>query len=336
MYEILTLNERDEWQRVLDLFQITDVYYSSYYFTSAMKLDPGESLMFYYTDEEGTIVYPFIKRKLEGNEDGYFDITTPFGYGGPVAIVKKNVAVLIANFINAFSDYCREANIVAEFIRFHPLRENALLFASHYNLLPLYKTYTIQLNPLHKRHILMEENGHDESEESGIVIKKLGTVRHMFEFLVLYYSEVRRREETDSYYFFANDYFETLISSLGPNLHLFGAYDKNTLVSACYVLTAGDTIYHHIEGSLEEVDSTDAFKNILQKIAEWGEDNNFVFFHLGGDYKGDLSHDKKIKEELSNLENSMFFICENIHNPEIYKKFFADGETDIIKRYRNI
>src|SRR5690606_26440555 len=103
--------------------------------------------------------------------------------------------------------------------------------------------------------------------------KKLGTVRHMFEFLVLYYSSVRRREEADSYHFFTNDYFEMLISSLGPHLHLFGAYYDNKLVSACYVMGRGDIIYYHLDGELLGYEKLDSMKFLLLKIAEWGQDN---------------------------------------------------------------
>ncbi|MBZ5200506.1 GNAT family N-acetyltransferase [Planomicrobium chinense] len=331
MYEVIAIQDHMRWQKILDFLQVTDIYYTSQYFQSAMKLDPGESLMFYYTDDEGEVVYPFIKRKIENGEPGYFDITTPFGYGGPLLKAKKNAANLAANFIKEFFGFCEKEKIIAEFIRFHPLLDNAQFFKDHFKLLPLYETYTVQLEqPKGMQEELMN------IENKGIIIKKLGTVRHMFEFLVLYYSAVRRREEADSYYFFTNDYFESLISSLGSNLHLFGAYCENKLVSACYVLTMGDTIYHHLDGSLEDAEDSNAMKALLLKIAQWGSDNGYAFFHLGADYKGEERKISELKKGVANQKPSTFYICEKIHNTSTYKKLISVEEIDVIKRYRNV
>ncbi|KOF11523.1 hypothetical protein AC739_04370 [Planococcus glaciei] len=331
MYEVIAIHDHMRWQKILDFFQVTDIYYTSQYFLSAMKLDPGESLMFYYADDEGEVVYPFIKRKIENGDPGYFDLTTPFGYGGPLLKAKTDAAKLAANFIIEFASFCEKEKIIAEFIRFHPLMDNAHFFENHVKLLPLYETYTIQLEqPGGVKEELLD------FEKDGIIIKKLGTVRHMFEFLVLYYSAVRRREEADSYYFFTNDYFESLISSLGPNLHLFGAYSGNKLVSACYVLTMGDTIYHHLDGCLEEAEDSDAMKALLLKVAQWGRDNGYALFHLGADYKGEERKNSELKKGVANLEPSTFYICEKIHNTSTYKKLISVEEIDVIKRYRNV
>lgn len=332
MFEVISIHDHMRWEKILHLFQVSDIYYTSQYFLSAMKLDPGEALMFYYIDEEGEIAYPFIKRAIEGNSSAYYDITTAFGYGGPLVKAAKNMPQLIHNFLRVFSDYCRQENIIVEYIRFHPLKGNAELFKEHLNLMPVYETFTLKLDP-HSKPASAQSK---EQWENGFVIKKLGTVRHMFEFLVLYYSGVRRKEDADSYYFFTNDYFEALISSLGPNLHLFGAYHENKLISASYVLTLGDTIYHHLEGNGEEPEAEDAAKLLLMKIAEWGRDNYYQFFHLGGDYFEDGEEGSGVKEQISNMPASVFYICKKVHDASIYKQLISEEESDVIKRYRNI
>jgi hypothetical protein len=337
MYELVSVREHVRWQKILDVFKISDIYYTAQYFLSAVKLDPGEPLLFYYVDDEGEVAYPFIKRLIKENGPSYFDITTPFGYGGPLLKIKGNSTKLIENFRKAFMEYCTEEKIIAEFIRFHPLNGNASFFENHMKLLPMYDTYTIKLKnrlPMPRGKKESAEDLQQNGKSKEVTIKKLGTVRHMFEFLVLYYSAARRREEADSYYFFTNDYFEALISSLGPNLHLFGAYYGDKLVSACYVLTMGDKIFHHLEGSLPEQQGVNAWKPLLLKIAEWGEENYFSHFHLGGDYQGDNEQSKRVKQELSNVEPATFYIGQYIHDPPLYNKLVSIKETDLIKRYR--
>lgn len=339
MYELVPIHDHVRWKKILESFEDADIYYNQHYFLSALKLDPGEAFLFYYRDDYGEVAYPFIKRSLTTGSPAYYDTTTPFGYGGPILHRVTNSRELIKNFRKEFSGFCKEENIVAEFVRFHPWKENALLFQDEITVLPLYDTYSIELSS-HSFESESNEEKWEESVQTGEmaepIIKKLGTVRHMFEFLVLYYSSMRRREETDSYYFFTNDYFEALISSQGPNLHLFGAYQQNKLVSACYVLANEDVIYHHLEGSVNEEEVPATMKTLLLKIAEWGAENHYTSFRLGGDYKEDPILPENIKQEVSNGTPKTFYIGHKIHDEIVYKELVSAEETDIIKRYRNV
>lgn len=337
MYELITIQDRSRWQKILDNLQITDIYYTSQYFLGALKLDPGEALLFYYKDDDGEVAYPFIKRPVNDEDITYFDVTTPFGYGGPILKVGKNRTNLTANFRKSFMEYCQNEKIIAEYIRFHPLKENAPFFEAHLKISSLFETYTINL----KEHFTcsqesLRSNKENADNASELVVKKLGTVRHMFEFLVLYYAAARRREEADSYYFFTNDYFETLIGSMGSNLHLFGAFHENKLVSACYILAMGDTIYYHLGGSLSEVDNEMTMRTLLLKIAEWGEENYYTFFHLGGDFQGEENRKQEIKREIANCVPAVFYIGQQIHDQQTYDNLVSLEEEDVIRRYGNI
>lgn len=328
MYEVISLQDKMRWQNILDLMQVSDVYYTSQYFRSAMILDPGEALMFYYTDNDGEVAYPFIKRAIEGGPEGFYDVSTPFGYGGPIVKSVQDSSALVSKFREEFCFFCREQKIIAEFIRFHPLMGNALPFKGHLKLMPMYETYTKKLE---LDDLLKENLGKHE-----VIIKKLGTVRHMFEFLVLYYTEIRRRDDADSYYFFTDDYFEALVNALGPHLHLFGAYFEDKLVTACYVFGTDKILYHHLEGSLQGEEIIEARRMLMLKIAEWGAENRFAFYHLGSDYKGDIQALDSVKEKLSNLEPDPYYIGEKIHDAKVYDELISMEEMDTAKRYRNV
>ncbi|WP_106534221.1 GNAT family N-acetyltransferase [Planomicrobium soli] len=335
MYELVSVREHVRWQKILDLFQFSDIYYTAQYFLSAIKLDPGEPLLFYYVDDEGEVAYPFIKRLINEEDASYFDITTPFGYGGPLLKIKGDGEKLTKNFRRAFERFCRDEKIIVELIRFHPIANNASFFINQLPLYPMYATYTLDI----KQHVQQLKTNksytnNSPNSDNQVIIKKLGTVRHLFDFLVLYYSAARRREEADSYYFFTNDYFEALISSLGPSLHLFGAYQEEKLVSACYVLAMGDTIFYHLEGSVSGQRDENACQSLLWKIAEWGEENHFSYLHLGGDFKGDHEPRKNLKQEISNMEPATFFIGQHVHDVPVYSKLVSSKETDLVKRYR--
>ncbi|RNF38403.1 GNAT family N-acetyltransferase [Planococcus salinus] len=339
MHELVPVHDHTKWKKIVESFEDADIYYNRQYFLSAVKLDPGEPFLFYYRDDHGEVAYPFIKRKIMKGSMDFYDITTPFGYGGPILNIVDSTRKLVQHFREEFSEFCSRENIIAEFIRFHPWKKNALLFEDHLTVLPLYDTFSIDLNQLSAPRVPLEEDNGGALQTTGSqepTVKKLGTVRHMFEFLVLYYSAVRRRDEADSYYFFTDDYFEALVSSLGPNLHLFGAYYENKLVTACYVLTTEDTIYHHLEGSLDEPGIQEAMKALLLKIAEWGKENYYTSFLLGGDYKGESETADKTRQEISNRDPELFYVGHKIHNEAMFKELISAEETDIVKRYRNV
>lgn len=327
MYKLVSIQERIKWQEILDALGIQDIYYTTQYFLSALKLDPGEAYLFYFQCADGEVAYPFIKRQVNQGEPQYFDISTPFGYGGPVLKVRTDSSVLVSKFRKSFLEFCESEQIIAEFIRFHPSRKNADFFEGHLQLLPLYETYSIDLKKWQSHH------GKESPPSSKVDIRKLGTVRHMFEFLVLYYSEARRREEADSYYFFTNDYFEALVSTLGPNLHLFGAYVGEKLVSACYVLAMGRTIHFHLEGNLSEGREHEADLKLLEKVAEWAADNYYEEFEMGGSLDSEFG---EAKRAIANRPASTFFIGKYIHCKELYDRFISLEDEDIIRRYRNI
>lgn len=338
MHELVTASQARRWEQILNLFNITDIFYSREYILSALKLDPGEALLFYYIDDagEGEIMYPFIKRKLARPGAFYYDITSPFGYGGPVFKVRKDGSKLAASFLAAFSIYSRTEKIIAEYIRFHPLLHNAELMKEGLKLLPVHDTYTFKLNYVNKDTTEDRYNGTLAEKESPYSVKKLGTVKHMFDFLVLYYSTIRRNEETDSYYFFTNDYFESLVSELGPNLHLFGIFKGNRLLAACYVLAKGEVLYHHVSANLVEEKESDAESKLMAAIAQWGADNNYSCFHLSG---GQASHVSPLTAalglETDKVEISSYDIAVRVHEPDIYKKLQSMDEVGLIKRYGN-
>lgn len=338
MYEVVFGRQTNRWQQILELFNLKDIYYAPEYVLSALKLDPGEAMFFYYIDEDGhgEVVYPFIKRQLMENGSLFYDITTPFGYGGPALRNNTDAQKLASNFLRVFGDYCKAENIVAEYIRFHPVLNNAEFFSKHLDLISVSDTYTLQLNAYLSESDQAGADRVNGADASGLTFKKLGTVKHMFDFLVLYYSTVRQSEETDSYYFFTNDYFESLVSALGPELHLFGAYKDNKLLTASYVLTKGETIYHHLSGKSEGADLEEAETMLVNSIAEWGAYNGFQYFHLAGKQPGYLAAaDVNVNKPYA-VSSSPFFIARLVHDPDAYISTHPIEETELIRRYGNI
>src|SRR5699024_6804917 len=72
------------------------------------------------------ITHSAIKREIQTTIEGekYYDLISPYGYGGPIIHDYSNKQKLIEEFNECFSIYCNNNNIVSEFIRFHPVVKN--------------------------------------------------------------------------------------------------------------------------------------------------------------------------------------------------------------------
>lgn len=63
-----------------------DFYFDRNYGKLYEKIEAGVQEIFEYEDENGKISNQFVKRKIDTkiDEKEYFDIVTPYGYGGPI------------------------------------------------------------------------------------------------------------------------------------------------------------------------------------------------------------------------------------------------------------
>ena len=112
-----------------------DIYFDENYGKLYENVEKGEAVVFKCKTENGEIVNQFIKREIPIKVDGitYYDIVTPYGYGGPYIVECIDKDKLLKDYEKQFTDYCIDNNIVAEFVRFHPLFNNALDFDSIYH-----------------------------------------------------------------------------------------------------------------------------------------------------------------------------------------------------------
>lgn len=124
---------------------IRDIYYTRKYYKMYELSGDGKGKLFVYYNNSGDMaLYPFMLKEIQGYDIGnkYYDIETAYGYGGPVLnCVDKS---FIKDFEDSFIKYCKANNIVAEFVRFHPLIKNQNVFCKDIEV--LHNRITVQLD----------------------------------------------------------------------------------------------------------------------------------------------------------------------------------------------
>ncbi|WP_422123909.1 GNAT family N-acetyltransferase [Planococcus sp. X10-3] len=269
---------------------MTDIYFNKDYGALYETRESGSCVTFEYRNVLGSVRHLFIKRLIpivikEGTS--YFDLITPYGYGGPLveAVDESDKKELVADFNRAFEEYCRNENIVSEFIRFHPVLENVSDFTDSYET--AFMRYTIQTrlieteNPLISEYSASVRRDIRKGLKSGVEYKVTVNPDNLDRFRDLYLKTMKRNN-ADDYYYFDELYFEQCLTLLGPQLVVVEVSWRGILIAMSLNFVSDDLLHVHLTGSLEEYHHLYA-PNILQyALMEWGMDNGIRLIHHGG------------------------------------------------------
>ena len=139
MIKILTGKDVKEWNGFL--YQLPkerrDVYFTPEYYSLYEAYGDGEAQCFVFEKDGFLALYPFLKNPITPLgyqlDQEYYDIQGAYGYNG--LITNNTDKDFQSQFWAAFDEWCQQNNIVAEFMRFHPLMKNHLLGEGHFKLI---------------------------------------------------------------------------------------------------------------------------------------------------------------------------------------------------------
>lgn len=315
--------DNPKWNDYLNSFSpsLRDPYFTSRYYS----LESAKAECFVYREDENIFFYPFIKTKINSLgydlDKNYFDIEGAYGYNG--AIIKDDTKTdFIAKARKKFIAYCKEENIVAEFMRFNPLYENHKYF-SDMSIVHVNKNIIVDLNA---PDIWMNSYEHSSRKNVKKAIRsnltyKIIDAKDMSEekikiFYDIYRSTMQRNSANDEY-LFSMEYFLSVKNSMAYNALFIFIFKDESAISAELVLLNTYVAYSFLGGTLEEYflyRPNDYLKHIL---IETLKERGLSFFILGGGVSPD---DGIFKYKRNFSKNGIydFFIGKSVYNQEIY------------------
>lgn len=319
-----------------------DLWFSPNYAKIYKDID-GESDTFVYESKYGKITNSFIKRMVPWkiNDIVYYDIVTPYGYGGPIAENVKDIGQLMLEYKEAFTKYCLDRNIICEFIRFH-LYDNTDVRSNYYgesiNLLDNVVVDTqgdfeskIWMSYAHK----VRKNV-KKAIKNGLNIIIENNTNHLDDFLNIYNSTMDRNN-ADNYYYFNESYFCSITKLLPDNFMFFHVIKDGIICSTELVLCSEKYAYSFLGGTLNEYYGFRPNDYLKNEIIKWCNKTGRKYFILGGGYHKDDGI-YKYKKCFTSDSDVPFYIGRYIFNNIIYnaiidKRKLIDSNFNIDTSY---
>ncbi|MDO4940309.1 MAG: GNAT family N-acetyltransferase [Erysipelotrichaceae bacterium] len=326
MLKVYTLDNHEEWDEIVKSFKQHDVYYLSGYTKAFYLHGDGQPLLFYYEDSNIKAINVVMKRdvskdthfinKLEPNK--YYDFTTPYGYGGWLIEGEGS----IDNLINEYKTWCKENSIISEVIRFHPIIANQERIRDVYDIMDLSKTISIDLTS-------EEEIWNNFSSKNRNVIRKAiknnvtinkGLNKELMNSFVEIYNQTMNRDNADNYYYFKEEFYESILNDLKDNAEVYYAEYENKIIAASIILKENDKLSYHLSGSLREYGSLAPTNLLLYEVSKWGAQNGYKSFHLGGGVGSKEDNLYSFKKAFYKGDGFQYSIGRMIFNEELYNE----------------
>lgn len=305
---------------------MNDIYFERNYGRLYEKIEQGRCEVFEFEHPLGKVSHLFIKRLIPVciNEEPYYDISTPYGYGGPCITDCEEVhkCQVVQAFHDAFEEYCHKENIVCEFVRFHPLFTNAQDFSTCYDLTFRRHTTGTNLkdydNPVKSEFSKSKQKSIRKAMEAGVDYRVTVNPPSLEEFKEIYYLTMTRKNAASVYYF-NDDYFENLLNYFGKQLVLAEVLYEGKVIAMGLNLVSGKTIHIHLSGTLEEYHHLSAAFVMRYALVMWGKEHGMELIHEGGGISGEADDPLYLfKKQFGKNTEFTFYVSYKIWNRKIY------------------
>lgn len=303
-----------------------DIYFEPDY-AELYETEENRAVEYRFECEYGFITNLFLKRQIDiklPDEVQYFDIVTPYGYGGPVIHWTNDKEKLIQAYMDDFGRYTEKEHIIAEFVRFHPILGNGVDFKEVYK--SIFDRKTVGTNLTYDDVVAKEFSKHKRKDIRKAL--KNPEIRYevtenpstLQDFLKIYYSTMDR-DKADDYYYFKPDYFQTMLEKFREHITAGRVFLGDQLIAMGVYFRYGKYLHAHLSGTLSEyLDYSPA--NILKyALAVYGHENGYEVIHYGGGTSRSPENGVyKFKKEFGKNTEFDFYIAKKVWNEEIYKQ----------------
>jgi len=324
MFETLSLDQKDRWNEIVRSMKQYDFYHLAEYHQLEHA---GQPLLMHYSSKNYSLAFPVILRPIVGT--AYFDITSVYGYAGPVSNQENPDKQTIKDFQKELLHFFDSRRIVSVFSRLHPLFSNqSSLLSGLGNVVDTNQTVGIDLSlpeREQKRQYAHSVKNHiNRLKRKNVVMKKEQTQEAMDFFIEIYRENMKRVNASDMY-FFSNDYFYWFIKNLPAALFL--AYYEGKAISGSLVTTCNGIVQPHLSATLNEYLRWSPLKLVWDSIRIDAIEKKEKWLHLGGGVGGTDDTLFQFKAQFSDMR-FLFKTWRYIHDEETYLRLVYEKHAN--------
>lgn len=316
------ITDLQRWQQLID--DLPDfcgkIYYQPAYYSAFEINGDGQAAALYFTEGETEIFYPFLLRAIPAQfgGEGYFDMQSAYGYGGPA--IFDGTAAAVARFSDEFAAWADQANIVAEFIRFNPLYHSSYL-ANIYELELNRITVCVDLQDdfagILTQATAARQRNYRKALKSGLQFVTLTDFRLFTDM----YKEAMHRLAAASYYYFSPQHFAALAALPQESRSFVGVHDKTGRFLATGIFLFDEMSAHYHLGATSDAGrecQPSAF--MMFEAAKAAAQAGRSLLHLGGGLS--LAEDDGLFRFKTGFSQNhhQFFIARRIHRAQLYQQ----------------
>ncbi|HWR22313.1 MAG TPA: GNAT family N-acetyltransferase [Feifaniaceae bacterium] len=286
-----------------------DIHFVPQYVRAYEAHEGGKVEVFDFAHALGEVRHIFLRRSLSGfvGFEGYSDIITPYGYGGPVITrcEKGGEGALCGAYRDAFDRYCAGQRIVCAFTRFHPIFKNDALFSCCYDEVSVARKIVIidlDCDVYRQEFSRSARRAVCNAENNGVRVAYDPGFERLEDFLEIYYSTMKKNGAL-RYYYFDGPFFERLIRDNPGHVFLAHACKDERIIASSLFLGESGIEYGQFCGTREGCYAFDGYTAILARYAMDAAAGGSACLVLGGGTTGDaedpiLNHKKKFSRSL--------------------------------------
>jgi len=325
--EVFGTEHADRWSRALERVPEArrDVYFTPA--DAGLYEGPGRrARCVSVTRREDILLHVFLERRLDRLGPRMLDrpvVTAEsiYGYGGPIASTEDPAFLTAAHA--TIEAHQREAGVISEFVRFHPLLDNERLALPTWKLDLDRHTVAVPLDPGHPEgwraeYSAVQRNRLRRAEGAGVIVEPSDRPEDWKTFVDLCLGTMGRLG-APMFYHFPPAYFEGLRAGLDGHCLLFVARWSGRVVAAAVILAYGRLLHHHLSGSDREAQSVAPNNLLFDAVARWGAERGYLRLHLGGGRTPDPADDLLRFKARFARPASPFFIGRGIYDDATHR-----------------
>ena len=329
MHRLIAAQDGTHWNAALAMVgEVDATCLPEYHLAYALRIAKSSPLLWHFTENGQHLVYPFLLTPvvLQGKATGLNDISSIYGYTGPIATTPDPAFLHTA--WEAFGDFAQKQNIVAEFVRFSPFNKNQGC-AHPETTVQANRTLAVSCLPATAEALrdslgTKTRNMLRKAERSGLSACELALPDHLAAFRALY-EVTMRRNQAPEFFWYDDAYWDHLLR-LGDCLRLFATFSDGKMVAASMAVAYGKSGLYHLGAGLPEYTKLGAGNLSLYAMSSGLLGSGVTFLNMTGG-RTVLADDPLLLFKRSNSLGTMpFFIGKRVVDRAAYNSLTAQWQ----------